>query len=80
MHRIWVEEGARGLTRGMAPRVVYSACFSAVGFLSFETVRMALLRARQRRYEAQREEERGGIAGGESVGLSRQDDEFEKGG
>ena len=48
--------------------------------MSFETVRMALLRARQRRYEAQREEERGGIAGGESVGLSRQDDEFEKGG
>ena len=53
MHRIWVEEGVRGLTRGMAPRVVYSACFSAVGFLSFETIRMALLRARQQRDEAE---------------------------
>eukprot|EP00897_Mesotaenium_endlicherianum_P010653 jgi/Mesen1/9616/ME000659S08983 len=37
LHKIWVEEGAAGLTRGMAPRLVYSACFSAVGFLSFET-------------------------------------------
>ena len=53
MHRIGGAEGVRGLTRGMAPRVVYSACFSAVGFLSFETIRMALLRARQQRDEAE---------------------------
>lgn len=44
LQKIWLEEGARGLMRGMGPRIVYSACFSAVGFLSFETCRVFLLK------------------------------------
>lgn len=37
------EEGWIGLTRGMGPRVLHSACFSALGYFAFETARLALL-------------------------------------
>jgi hypothetical protein len=37
LQRVWVEEGAQGLMKGMAPRCFYSACFSALGFFTFET-------------------------------------------
>lgn len=37
------EEGWVGLTRGMGPRVVHSACFSAIGYFAFETARLAIL-------------------------------------
>ena len=44
LRQIWVEEGARGLTKGMAPRLFYSACFSALGFFAFETARVIILK------------------------------------
>lgn len=44
LRRIYLEEGIKGLSRGIGPRLLYSACFSAIGFLSFETCRIALLR------------------------------------
>lgn len=37
------EEGWVGLTRGMGPRVLHSACFSALGYFAFETARLAIL-------------------------------------
>ncbi|KAK9096392.1 hypothetical protein Sjap_021889 [Stephania japonica] len=37
------EEGWVGLTRGMGPRVVHSACFAALGYFAFETARLVLL-------------------------------------
>ncbi|CAM6045537.1 unnamed protein product [Sphagnum compactum] len=43
LQRIWVEEGAQGLMKGMGPRCFYSACFSALGFFTFETTRVYLL-------------------------------------
>eukprot|EP00271_Cylindrocystis_brebissonii_P023463 TRINITY_DN9744_c0_g1_i1.p1 TRINITY_DN9744_c0_g1~~TRINITY_DN9744_c0_g1_i1.p1 ORF type:complete len:557 (+),score=98.75 TRINITY_DN9744_c0_g1_i1:222-1892(+) len=55
LERIWREEGHRGLMRGMGPRIVYSAAFSAVGFLSFETCRAFLLKAHLARKEAAEE-------------------------
>ena len=36
---IWRTEGARGLCRGMAPRLLYSALFGATGFMVFEQIR-----------------------------------------
>lgn len=38
------EEGLLGFTRGIGPRILHSACFSALGYCAFETVRLALLR------------------------------------
>ncbi|KAJ4835194.1 Protein MITOFERRINLIKE 1, chloroplastic [Turnera subulata] len=41
--QILKEEGWVGLTRGMGPRVLHSACFSALGYFAFETARLTLL-------------------------------------
>ena len=41
--QILVEEGWVGLTRGMGPRVLHSACFSALGYFAFETARLTIL-------------------------------------
>lgn len=41
--QILKEEGWVGLTRGIGPRVLYSACFSAIGYFAFETARLAIL-------------------------------------
>ena len=40
-----------GLTRGMGPQVLHSACFSALGYFSFETTRLSILREYLRRKE-----------------------------
>jgi len=45
------EEGWVGLTRGMGPQVLHSACFSALGYFSFETTRLSILREYLRRKE-----------------------------
>eukprot|EP00250_Pteridium_aquilinum_P013961 c21685_g1_i1 orf=310-1851(+) len=44
LRKIWVEEGWRGLTKGVLPRILYSACFSALGYFAFETARLALVK------------------------------------
>ncbi|KAG7943007.1 hypothetical protein I3843_15G017400 [Carya illinoinensis] len=49
--QILKEEGWVGLTRGMGPRVVHSACFSALGYFAFETARLAVLQQYLRRKE-----------------------------
>lgn len=41
--QILKEEGWKGFTRGMGPRVVHSACFSALGYFAFETARLTIL-------------------------------------
>ncbi|KAF9609134.1 hypothetical protein IFM89_013388 [Coptis chinensis] len=41
--QILLEEGWVGFTRGMGPRVLHSACFSALGYFAFETARLMLL-------------------------------------
>ncbi|KAI5589371.1 hypothetical protein POPTR_005G189600v4 [Populus trichocarpa] len=41
--QILTEEGWVGFTRGMGPRVVHSACFSALGYFAFETARLTIL-------------------------------------
>ncbi|CAA0831636.1 Protein MITOFERRINLIKE 1- chloroplastic [Striga hermonthica] len=43
VRQILKEEGWVGLTRGMGPRVFYSACFSAIGYFAFETARLTIL-------------------------------------
>lgn len=43
VREILKEEGWVGLTRGMGPRVLHSACFSALGYFAFETARVAIL-------------------------------------
>lgn len=43
VQQILREEGWVGFTRGMAPRVVHSACFSALGYFAFETARLTIL-------------------------------------
>ncbi|CAI5524863.1 unnamed protein product [Closterium sp. Naga37s-1] len=45
LRRVCEEEGVLGLTRGMTPRILYNAAFSAIGFLAFETARSVLLQA-----------------------------------
>ena len=40
-----------GLTNGMGPRVLHSACFSALGYFAFETVRLSILQEYLRRKE-----------------------------
>ncbi|XAR49638.1 hypothetical protein NMG60_11032903 [Bertholletia excelsa] len=41
--QILKEEGWVGLSRGMGPRVLHSACFSAIGYFAFETARLTIL-------------------------------------
>ncbi|XP_071732042.1 protein MITOFERRINLIKE 1, chloroplastic [Rutidosis leptorrhynchoides] len=41
--QILKEEGWIGFTQGMGPRVVHSACFSAIGYFAFETARLTIL-------------------------------------
>ncbi|OIT36639.1 PREDICTED: protein MITOFERRINLIKE 1, chloroplastic [Nicotiana attenuata] len=41
--QILKEEGWVGFTRGMGPRVLHSACFSALGYFAFETARLTIL-------------------------------------
>ncbi|KAK4340899.1 hypothetical protein RND71_039400 [Anisodus tanguticus] len=41
--QILKEEGRVGFTRGMGPRVLHSACFSALGYFAFETARLTIL-------------------------------------
>ncbi|KAJ9166783.1 hypothetical protein P3X46_021486 [Hevea brasiliensis] len=43
VNQILKEEGWVGFTRGIGPRVVHSACFSALGYFAFETARLAIL-------------------------------------
>ncbi|XP_010063881.2 protein MITOFERRINLIKE 1, chloroplastic [Eucalyptus grandis] len=50
--QILKEEGMVGFTRGMGPRVVHSACFSAIGYFAFETARLAVLHQYLKRKEA----------------------------
>ncbi|KAG9134993.1 hypothetical protein Leryth_023093, partial [Lithospermum erythrorhizon] len=40
--QILTEEGWVGFTRGMGPRVLHSACFSAIGYFAFETARLTI--------------------------------------
>ncbi|KVI07201.1 protein MITOFERRINLIKE 1, chloroplastic [Cynara cardunculus var. scolymus] len=49
--QILKEEGWVGFTRGMGPRVVHSACFSAIGYFAFETARLTILHEYLRRKE-----------------------------
>lgn len=37
------DEGWVGFTHGMGPRVIHSACFSALGYFAFETARLTIL-------------------------------------
>ncbi|KAL6616772.1 hypothetical protein ACP70R_039042 [Stipagrostis hirtigluma subsp. patula] len=43
MREIVAEEGLMGLSRGIGPRVLHSACFAALGYCAFETARLAIL-------------------------------------
>ncbi|KAL3638917.1 Protein MITOFERRINLIKE 1, chloroplastic [Castilleja foliolosa] len=43
VRQILKEEGWVGFSRGMGPRVFYSACFSAIGYFAFETARLTIL-------------------------------------
>ncbi|KAH7404214.1 hypothetical protein KP509_15G016300 [Ceratopteris richardii] len=43
LQQISREEGAHALLKGMAPRIFYSACFSALGFSVFESTRTFFL-------------------------------------
>ncbi|KAF5793509.1 putative mitochondrial carrier domain protein [Helianthus annuus] len=51
--QILKEEGLVGFTRGMGPRVLHSACFSAIGYFAFETARLTILHEYLRRKELQ---------------------------
>ncbi|VVA29084.1 PREDICTED: S-adenosylmethionine [Prunus dulcis] len=54
--QILTEEGWVGLTRGVGPRVLHSACFSALGYFAFETARLAILNQYIKRKELQMQE------------------------
>ncbi|KAL6853955.1 hypothetical protein ACP4OV_019984 [Aristida adscensionis] len=43
MREVVAEEGLVGLSRGIGPRVLHSACFAALGYCAFETARLAML-------------------------------------
>lgn len=43
LKQILKEEGWVGFTHGMGPRVLHSACFSALGYFAFETARLTIL-------------------------------------
>ena len=49
--QILKEEGWIGLTRGMGPRVLHSACFSALGYFAFETAKLTILQQYLRQKE-----------------------------
>ncbi|CAN8235742.1 unnamed protein product [Cochlearia groenlandica] len=49
--QILKEEGWVGFTRGVGPRVVHSACFSAIGYFAFETARLTILNEYLKRKE-----------------------------
>ncbi|EOA14472.1 hypothetical protein CARUB_v10027681mg [Capsella rubella] len=49
--QILKEEGWVGFTRGMGPRVLHSACFSAIGYFAFETARLTILNEYLKRKE-----------------------------
>ncbi|KAL3840106.1 hypothetical protein ACJIZ3_024697 [Penstemon smallii] len=49
--QILKEEGWIGFTRGMGPRVFYSALFSAIGYFAFETARLTILNEHLKRKE-----------------------------
>ncbi|EOA12759.1 hypothetical protein CARUB_v10028488mg [Capsella rubella] len=49
--QILKEEGLVGFTRGMGPRVLHSACFSAIGYFAFETARLTVLNEYLKRKE-----------------------------
>ncbi|KAM1105543.1 hypothetical protein ACFX2I_002516 [Malus domestica] len=51
--QILMEEGWVGFTRGVGPRVLHSACFSALGYFAFETARLAILNQYIKRKELQ---------------------------
>ncbi|KAM1789965.1 hypothetical protein ACFX12_034071 [Malus domestica] len=57
--QIITEEGWVGFTRGVGPRVLHSACFSALGYFAFETARLAILNQYIRRKELQQMQESG---------------------
>jgi solute carrier family 25 (mitochondrial S-adenosylmethionine transporter), member 26 len=42
LRQIVNEEGWGGLARGIGPRVLHSACFAALGYFAFETVRVEI--------------------------------------
>lgn len=44
LRKIWLEEGWKGLTKGVVPRILYSAFFSALGYFAFETARLELVK------------------------------------
>ncbi|XP_038885395.1 protein MITOFERRINLIKE 1, chloroplastic [Benincasa hispida] len=50
--QILKEEGWIGLTRGMGPRVLHSACFAAIGYFAFETAKLVILDHYLRQKEA----------------------------
>lgn len=52
IRQIMQEEGWIGLTRGMGPRVLHSACFAAIGYFAFETAKLAILDHYLRQKEA----------------------------
>lgn len=43
MREVVAEEGLVGLSRGIGPRVLHSACFAALGYCAFETAKLAIL-------------------------------------
>lgn len=49
--QILKDEGWVGFTRGVGPRVVHSACFSALGYFAFETARLMILQQYLKRKE-----------------------------
>ncbi|CAL1362978.1 unnamed protein product [Linum trigynum] len=53
--QILMEEGWVGFSRGMGPRVLHSACFSAMGYFAFETARLAILDRYLKHKELQQE-------------------------
>ncbi|CAI7732068.1 unnamed protein product [Closterium sp. NIES-53] len=68
LRRVCEEEGVVGLTRGMAPRILYNAAFSAIGFLAFETARSVLLQAHiERKARKQLQEQVKGLLNDEQV-------------
>lgn len=52
--QILMEEGWVGFTRGMGPRVLHSACFSAIGYFAFETARLSILHQYVKHKEAEK--------------------------
>ncbi|KFK32946.1 hypothetical protein AALP_AA6G309900 [Arabis alpina] len=52
VRQIVTEEGLVGFTRGMGPRVVHSACFSAIGYFAFETAKLTILNEYLKRKQA----------------------------